>query len=129
MRILLVDDHAFVRDALRKFFEAESDLDVVGEASDGQHAIALADRLHPDLVLMDVCMPVLDGIQATRAIHAIHPDIPIISFSIHDHVAALMLQAGAVAYIAKDAPLNDLLATIRASATLRGSPQPLPVAA
>ncbi len=126
MHILLVDDHAFVRDAMRTLFATEPDLDVVGEALNGQHAIELADRLHPDLVLMDVNMPVMDGIQATRHIHAAHPDLPIISFSIYDHVEALMRVAGAVACIGKDVPLNELLAVIRAS---HGDLQALPAAA
>ncbi len=70
-----------------------------------------------------------DGIHATRQIHAVYPDLPIISFSIHDHVAALMRAAGAVASVGKDVPLHDLFATMRACYAQRGMTQPLPAAA
>ena len=116
MRVLLVDDHPLVRHALGRVLAIEPDIDIVGEAANGQQAIALTYQLHPDVVLMDVSMPVLDGIQATRAIHAEMPGVVVIGLSmfLHDQQVAAMRAAGARDYVAKSAPPEDLLGVMRA---------------
>lgn len=114
-RILLVDDHAVVRAGLAQLLASEADLEVVGQGADGREAIALADRLQPDVVLMDVRMPGIDGIAATRAIHAAHPGIRIIGLSMYDeveHVRA-MREAGAEVILSKGGAPGHLIATIR----------------
>ena len=118
IRILLADDHTLVRTLLAKALAGEPDLRVIGEAIDGHHAIELAGCLQPDVVLMDVGMPRLDGVEATRVLQEKHPSIKIIGLSTYDAdmVASAMLDAGAVAYVQKDAPFERLLAAIRGCA-------------
>jgi CheY-like chemotaxis protein len=115
IRVLLADDHAVVREGLKGVLGEEPDIQVVGEAAHGMEAVELADELRPDVVLMDVSLPLLDGIEATLAIHAAHPDIRIIGLStFDDHVHAKeMREAGAVEYVTKSAPSGVLLAAIR----------------
>ena len=116
MRVLLVDDHAFVRRALYMLLD-EPDIEIVGEGATGQEAVDLTRQLQPDVVLMDVSMPEMDGVQATHAIHAAWPHVGVIGLSIHeeDVQAAAMLAAGAVGYVPKTALQEQLLAVMRAS--------------
>lgn len=115
LRVMLVDDHRIVRQGLAGLLRVEDDLEVVGEASDGQMAIDLADRLRPDVVLMDISMPRVNGIEATRRIAARHPDIRIVGLSMHEQadMARAMHDAGAAAYVPKDGPTEALLDAIR----------------
>jgi DNA-binding NarL/FixJ family response regulator len=116
MRVLLVDDHPVVRHALCALFADEPDIEIVGEAADGQGAIALTHQLHPDLVLMDVSLPGMDGIRATRAIHATLPATCVIGHSTfaRDRRAEAMRDAGAMDYVPKGAPGGELLLVMRA---------------
>ena len=116
MRILLVDDHVLMRCSLAHLLRLEADLQVVGEAGDGQQAIELTRELMPDVVLMDISMPGMNGIDATRTIHAEAPGVTVIGLSMYEprEQAQPMLDAGAAGYVSKtDAP-EVLLAAIRA---------------
>ena len=106
LRVLLVDDHAMVRQGLRSVLDSYEDLDVIGEAGDGEAAIALTATLEPDVVVMDINMPKVDGIEATRQILATHPDIVIIGLSVQNerHIEEAMLSAGAAVFVTKNAP-------------------------
>jgi DNA-binding NarL/FixJ family response regulator len=118
-RILLVDDQELLRMGFRMVLDAQEDLEVVGEAADGAEGIALAEALVPDVVLMDVRMPVLNGVEATRAlVDAGHPARIIIltTFDL-DEYAHQALRAGASGFLLKDAPPADLLSAIRAVAS------------
>jgi DNA-binding NarL/FixJ family response regulator len=116
MRVLLVDDYPIVRHALRTMLEGEPDIEIVGEAADGPGAIAFTHQLHPDVVLMDVSLPGMDGIQATRAIHAALPTTCVIGYSTFTRGARAeaMRDAGAMDYVPKDAPSEELLLVMRA---------------
>jgi DNA-binding NarL/FixJ family response regulator len=117
IRVLLVDDHAMVRRGMRDFLELHDDLEVVGEAADGLEALDAVARLGPDVVVMDLVMPAMDGIAATAEIKARHPSIEVIavtSFSDEDRVTAV-IEAGASGYLLKDAEADDLAAAIRAA--------------
>ena len=115
IRLLIVDDQPAVRKGLQMRLAAESDLVVIGEASDGQAALDLARALYPDVVLMDVEMPHMDGIAAAQALQSICPNISVIMLSIHDdaHTRSCAEKAGAVAFISKSVPADTLLETIR----------------
>jgi PAS domain S-box-containing protein len=115
IKVLIVDDHPQVREGLRKTIEASPEIAVVGEASDGKNALKLIQRLRPEIVLMDVRMPVMDGIQATRQIAGKWHDIGVIGLSIQqdDETKEAMLRAGARAYISKRESAERLLSTIR----------------
>ena len=115
--VLIVDDEAMTREALRDYLSADPTLEVVGEAADGQVAIRQAAVLRPDVVLMDMQMPVLDGVAATAALHAEPPEIRIIgltTFSTDRYVTPL-LRAGASGYLVKDTRPRDVLAAIHAA--------------
>ncbi len=121
IRIMIADDHPMVRQALCQVCEAEPDIEVIGQAADGDEAYRMALLLHPDVVLMDLSMPLLDGVQATR--HLTDTDdtatIGVIIMTVC-HQAAYVLQAlkaGARAYLVKEADSDTLLQTIRAVAT------------
>jgi DNA-binding NarL/FixJ family response regulator len=115
--VLLADDHRLVRAGLVRLLATATDIDVVGEASDGQQAVEQAKALSPEVILMDLSMPVLDGIEATRQILAGQPDVRIValtSFVDHPKVSE-MLEAGAVGYLLKDCEPADLLSAIRSA--------------
>jgi DNA-binding NarL/FixJ family response regulator len=115
IRVLIVDDHTVVRRGLRGFFDLLDDIEVVGEAEDGQRALAMTDALQPDVVLMDIVMPAMDGIAAIAAIKDRHPDIEVValtSFIEEDRVTAA-LDAGASGYLLKDAEADDLAVAVR----------------
>ncbi len=114
--ILLADDHVLVREGTRELLEREEDMTVVGEAGDGEEAVRLTTDLHPDVVIMDIAMPKLNGIEATKEIKAIHPDSAVLILSAYDddqYVFAL-LEAGAAGYLLKDVPSQELVEAIRA---------------
>lgn len=115
--VLIVDDDATIRDALRDYVSADPTLEVVGEAADGAVAVRQAAALRPDVILIDMQMPVLDGVAATAAIHAAQPEIRIIgltTFSTDRYVTPL-LRAGASGYLVKDTRPRDILAAIHAA--------------
>jgi DNA-binding NarL/FixJ family response regulator len=118
IRLLLADDHALLRAGLCQLLATVDDIDVVGEATDGEEAVALAVRLRPDVVLMDLSMPVLDGIEATRRITAEAPGVRVVgltSFSDRDRIVA-MVDAGAKGYLLKDVDPDELVRGVRAAA-------------
>jgi DNA-binding NarL/FixJ family response regulator len=112
--MLLVDDQPSVLQALRECFALEPNLQIVGEALDGEIALALAQQLHPDIMLTDVSMPNMDGIAATEALRELSPDTRVVILSVHDNKATRVqaLAAGAVAFIAKHEPAEALLEAI-----------------
>ena len=116
IRVLLADDHVIVRSGVRLLLDREPDMTVVGEAADGRSAVQLAVELNPDVVVMDVAMPNLNGIEATRQIAAANPDIALIILSMHSDEGYLLraLKAGARGYVLKDAPEGELISSIRA---------------
>ncbi len=111
--ILLVDDHRDVRDAFAALLEASPDLRLVGQAWDGQRAVLMICALRPDVVVMDVMMEGMNGIEAIRTIHAEHPEIAVIALSMHDHLEPIVCDAGAVACMDKTASADEFLAVIR----------------
>lgn len=118
IRVLLAEDHGLVRAGLERLLATADDLDVVGGAADGAEAIELALRLRPDVVLMDLSMPGVDGIEATRAIVAENEDVQVVvltSLSDRERILAA-LDAGAVGYLLKDAEPGELIGGIRAAA-------------
>jgi len=122
IRVLLVDDQAVVRRALRARFHLEPDLEVVGEASTGTEALALAQTLTPDVVLMDLQMPEMDGIEATAALNRVVPKTRVVILSIYDdaQTRGLAQAAGAVAFVEKRGATDTLLAAIRLAAGQAG---------
>ena len=114
VRVLLADDHRILREGLRRSLEAQG-VDVVGEAVDGDEAVDLADALHPDVVLMDVTMPVLDGVEATRRIHQRLPEVRVVMLTMHADEATLAraIRAGADGYLVKDCSTDEIAEMIR----------------
>mgnify|MGYP001170129937 CR=1 FL=1 len=115
IRIIIADDFAMVRTGLMTLLKEFDELEFVGQASNGQIAIELCEQISPDLMLMDMQMPVLDGIAATRIIHQRHPDIKIIMLTAYaqEEMVQQALQAGATGYVFKDISPDNLLQTIR----------------
>ena len=117
IRVLIVDDHSVVRMGLRVFLDLQPDIEVVGEASDGSEGVAVARRLEPDVILMDLLMPNMDGITAIGRIKAERPETEIVtmtSFIEEDKVTAA-LEAGASGYVLKDAEAEEVAAAVRAA--------------
>jgi two-component system, NarL family, response regulator LiaR len=117
IRIVLVDDHAVVREGLRAFLELQDDFEVVGEAEDGQAAVREAERLRPDVILMDLVMPGLDGVGAMQALRESLPEARVIvltSFADDDRLLPA-IQAGAAGYLLKDAQPAELARAVRAA--------------
>jgi DNA-binding NarL/FixJ family response regulator len=117
IRVLIVDDHAMVRRGMRDFLDLHDDLQVVGEAANGVEALAQTAALLPDVVVMDLLMPDLDGIAATAQLKALHPTIEVVvitSFIEEDRITAA-LEAGASGFLLKDAEADDLAAAIRSA--------------
>lgn len=115
VRILIADDHTMVRQGLIQICEAEPDMEVVGQAADGRLAVALALRLHPDVVVMDINMPEQDGVEATKEITLENPDIGVIILTMYrqDQYVFEAIKAGARAYLLKDADSDELVHAIR----------------
>ena len=119
IRVLLVDDHAMVRRGMRDFLSLHDDLEIVGEAADGAAAIEQAAVLRPDVVVMDLLMPGVDGIDATARIKAANPDVEIVAITSFVEEARIVaaLEAGASGFLLKDAEADELAAAIRAAAS------------
>jgi DNA-binding NarL/FixJ family response regulator len=115
IRVLLVDDHAVVRRGLLGFFELLDDIEVVGEAEDGRQAVELVAEREPDVVLMDLLMPVMDGIAATAEIKAAYPDVEVVALTsfIEEERVTAALEAGATGYLLKDADADDVAIAVR----------------
>jgi len=118
IRVLLVDDQALFREGLHTLLTVHSDIEVVGEANDGQEAIRIASESRPDVILMDLRMPVLDGVAATRRLAQVQPESRIIVLTTFDDDEHIFdgLRAGAVGYLLKDVSSNKLVEAIRAAA-------------
>jgi DNA-binding NarL/FixJ family response regulator len=118
IRVLIVDDHAVVRQGLRMFLALDPDLDVVGDAENGSEALRLAKELRPDVVLMDMLMPVMDGVAATGAIRQALPDTEVIALTsvLDDSSVVGAVKAGAIGYLLKDTNADELCRAIKAAA-------------
>ncbi len=116
VRVLITDDHAVVRAGLRMLLSAAPDLEIIGEAGDGAESLRMARDLSPDVVLMDISMPDMNGIEATRRIKALCPGVAVLALTMHedDQYFFEMLAAGASGYVPKRAAPNDLIAAIHA---------------
>jgi DNA-binding NarL/FixJ family response regulator len=114
-RILLADDHKITRQGLRALLEKQQDMEVVAEAEDGREAVRLAGEMAPDVIIMDVTMPDLNGIEATKQILSLSPDIKIIALSMHSDstFVTAMLKSGAAGYLLKDCAFEELTRAIR----------------
>jgi two-component system response regulator NreC len=115
IRVLIADDHTIVRSGVRLLLEAETDIEVVGEAVDGQEALRLVESLQPDVVLMDITMPVMDGLEATRRIKEQFPQIQVLVLTMHrsDEYFFELIKTGASGYILKGAKTSELLEAVR----------------
>ena len=118
IRILIADDHSVVRQGLRMFLALDPDLDVVGEAADGREALRQVHQLHPDVVLMDLLMPDMDGIAATAAIRREAPDTEVLALTsvLEDASVIGAVRAGAIGYLLKDTQADELCRAIKAAA-------------
>ena len=116
IRVLIVDDHAMVRQGIAAFIELQDDVELVGEAANGREAIARVEETKPDVVLMDLVMPEMDGVTATREIKAHHPEVKVLALTsfVTDAQITPALQAGASGYLLKDIVADDLMNAIRA---------------
>ncbi len=118
IRVLIVDDHGVVREGLRLYLSSDPDLEIVGEARNGAEAISLAHQLAPDVVLMDLIMPVMDGIAATVAIRSEMPDTEVVALTsvLEQATIADAVRAGAIGYLLKDTRADELCRAIKAAA-------------
>jgi DNA-binding NarL/FixJ family response regulator len=121
-RLLIADDHDLIRESTQNMLAGESDLEVVGEAVNGRHALELCRQLRPDLVLMDVRMPEMDGLSATRAIKEEMPEITVLLVTAYENedYRREARSAGAVGYVLKDADRQQLLETVHMALGRRG---------
>ncbi len=129
IRVLIADDHSVVRQGLRMFLLVQPDMEMVGEAQNGHEVVALAAKLAPDVVLMDLLMPEMNGIEATAAIKAARPETQVLVLTtfLEDRRVAEAIQAGAIGFLLKEVEADDLIKAVRGAA--RGEPQLHPDAA
>lgn len=122
IKILLADDHALVRQGLRFILEAQNDMEIVGQAGNGNEAVEMAEKLKPDVVIMDVAMPGLNGVEATRRLSGSLPRTRVLALSMHKDSVYVreILRAGARGYLLKDSGDADLVAAVRAVAKGEG---------
>lgn len=118
IRILIADDHAVVRQGLRMFLSLDPDFEIIGEGVDGRQAVELARSLHPDIVLMDLLMPALSGVEATAIIRRELPDVEVIALTsvLEDKSVVDAVRAGAIGYLLKDTEADELIRAIKAAA-------------
>ena len=126
IRVILADDNSIVRMGLLRALRSAKDIEVVAEAADGLAAVETACCIQPDLVLMDVSMPGIDGLEATRRIRTACPQVPVIGLTMYTDVKDRMLEAGAVACLDKGTPVAVLVAAIREHAAMGGEDAPAP---
>lgn len=119
LRILLADDHAVVREGLKTLINAQPDMEVIGEAADGNSAVYAAVACQPDIVIMDISMPALNGIQATTELKRVNPHVKVLALSVHEDVSYLqeLLHAGASGYVLKRAAADALIQAVRTVAS------------
>jgi NarL family two-component system response regulator LiaR len=117
IRVMIVDDHAMVRRGLGAFLKSKADLELVGEASDGEEAVQMCERVQPDVILMDLVMPKMDGTAATQAIRERWPHVQVIALTSFQERKLVQeaLQAGAISYLLKNVSVDDLAEAIRAA--------------
>ena len=117
IRVLIADDHAVVREGLRSFFELQEDMEVVGEAADGAEAVALAGELHPDVVLMDLVMPNLNGVEAMRQLreHSLTTRVIVLTSFLDEDQVLPAIRAGAAGYLLKNVEPQELARAVRAA--------------
>jgi len=115
MKVILADDHRIMREGLRALLQKDADMEVVGEADTGRATVELARTLHPDVIVMDLTMPELNGIEATRQVISLDPDIKVLALSMHSdkRFVAGVFGAGASGYLLKDCALDELVRAIR----------------
>ncbi len=116
IRVLLADDHTILRDGIRALLDDQADIEVIGEAEDGLSTVKMVAKLKPDLVIMDIAMPLLNGLEATRQIQRDYPQVKVLILTMHENEEYIrqVLAAGALGYVLKDAAAHDLLGAIRA---------------
>jgi two-component system response regulator NreC len=116
IRVLLADDHTILRDGIRALLDDQTDMEVIGEAEDGQSTVKMVAKLIPDVVVMDIAMPLLNGLEATRQIRRDYPQVKVLILTMHENEEYIrqVLAAGALGYVLKDAAARDLLGAIRA---------------
>jgi len=116
IKVLLAEDHVVVREGIRELIQREEDMEIVGEAGDGEEAVQLAEQLKPDIILMDIAMPKLNGIEATQRIKISHPSISVLVLTAYDNEEFIfaLLEAGAAGYLLKNVRSRELLNAIRA---------------
>ena len=115
IRVLLADDHTILRDGIRALLEDQDDMEVIGEAEDGLATVKMVAKLKPDVVVMDIAMPLLNGLEATRQIHRDYPQVKVLILTMHENEEYIrqVLAAGALGYVLKDAAARELLGAIR----------------
>ena len=118
IKVLIADDHSVVRQGLRMFLSSDPEIEVIGEARDGAEALKLAHQHHPDVILMDLLMPVMDGIRATAAIRREVPDVEVVALTsvLEDNLVVEAIRAGAIGYLLKDTEAHELRRAIKAAA-------------
>jgi len=118
VRVLIADDHRVVREGLRMFLSLDPEIEIIGEAADGEEAVQLARALHPDVVLMDLVMPVMDGVTATRQIRAEMQDVEVIAVTsvLADEAVTGAIRAGAIGYLLKNTDADELRRAIKSAA-------------
>ena len=116
IRVLLADDHTILRDGIRALLDDQADIEVIGEAEDGLSTVKMVGKLKPDVVIMDIAMPLLNGLEATRQIQRDYPQVKVLILTMHENEEYIrqVLAAGALGYVLKDAAAQDLLGAIRA---------------